>query len=174
MQIAIGSAPIGSTQEITSGESLGVYSNHAIKHQVGGIDEINITGLNGQAADNQKSDWSLIINKPASAVADIDDAVTKKHTQNTDTDLDATFEATLEHTANKGVASGYASLDASVLVPLAQIPATLTGKDADTVDTKHASAFVDHALVTAVNDFLIASGNSVVVKKTLEIGRAHV
>jgi hypothetical protein len=74
---------------------------------------------------------------------------------------------TREAVANKGIASGYASLDASTLVPLAQIPTTLTGKDADTVDTSHASAFVTHALVTAVNDFLIASGNGVVVKKTL-------
>ena len=34
-----------------------------------------------------------------------------------------------------------ATLDASTLIPLAQIPATLTGKDADTLDTYHASAF---------------------------------
>lgn len=33
--------------------------------------------------------WSAIINKPVSVVADIDDAVTKKHTQNTDTQLDS-------------------------------------------------------------------------------------
>lgn len=32
-------------------------------------------------------------------------------------------------------------LDASALLPLAQIPATLTGKDADTLDTLHAAAF---------------------------------
>jgi hypothetical protein len=32
-------------------------------------------------------------------------------------------------------------LDGSALLPLAQIPATLTGKDADTLDTLHASAF---------------------------------
>jgi len=33
-------------------------------------------------------DWSAIENKPSSAVADIDDAVSKKHAQNTDTKLD--------------------------------------------------------------------------------------
>ena len=33
-------------------------------------------------------DWSAISNKPSSLVADIDDAVSKKHTQNTDTILD--------------------------------------------------------------------------------------
>ena len=48
--------------------------------------------------------------------ADVADSVTKKHTQNTDTDLDATFKATLEKVANKGAANGYASLDADSLV----------------------------------------------------------
>ena len=33
-------------------------------------------------------DWSAIINKPTSSVEDIDDAVSKKHSQNTDTKLD--------------------------------------------------------------------------------------
>jgi hypothetical protein len=44
---------------------------------------------------------------------------------------------TIEHTGHKGVANGYCELDASTLVPLSRIPSTLTGKDADTVDTKH-------------------------------------
>jgi len=39
-------------------------------------------------------DWSAITGKPTASVADIDDAVNKKHAQNGDTDLDATFEAT--------------------------------------------------------------------------------
>ncbi len=51
--------------------------------------------------------------------------------------VDTYHAASLEKTANKGVASGYCDLDASVLVPLARIPATLTGKDADTVDGQH-------------------------------------
>ncbi len=33
-------------------------------------------------------DWSAITNKPSSSVVNIDDAVVKKHTQNTDTKLD--------------------------------------------------------------------------------------
>lgn len=53
--------------------------------------------------------------------SDTKDAIAKKHTQNTDTDLDATFEAT----------------------------------------------FVKHSLATAINDFLVASGASAFVKKTL-------
>lgn len=38
----------------------------------------------------------------------------------------------------RGAKSGVCDLDASALVPLVRIPATLTGKDADTVDTYHA------------------------------------
>jgi len=37
--------------------------------------------------DIMNIDWSAIENKPTSSVADIDDAVSKKHTQNTDTEL---------------------------------------------------------------------------------------
>ena len=41
--------------------------------------------------------------------------------------------------AARAAADGVASLDGSALLPLAQIPATLTGKDADTVDGQHHS-----------------------------------
>ena len=99
LQIAIGSAQGTST----GGGSSGVYSNHAIKHQVGGSDEVNITGLDGQAADNQKSEWSLITNKPASAVADIDSAVTLKHSHANKALLDtyAQSEANLADAVSK-------------------------------------------------------------------------
>ncbi len=49
--------------------------------------------------------------------------------------------AAYQKESEKGAVNGYAGLDASALVPLIQIPATLTGKDADTVDGSHASAF---------------------------------
>ena len=49
--------------------------------------------------------------------ANAQDAVSKRHAQNTDTDLEATFEATLEKVANKGAVSGYAPLDANQKVP---------------------------------------------------------
>jgi len=52
----------------------------------------------------------------AKADADISDAISKKHAQNSDTDLDDAFEATFEKVANKGAANGYASLDASSVV----------------------------------------------------------
>lgn len=47
----------------------------------------------------------------------------------------ATLGYTPEDAANKNVASGYCPLDASILVPLANIPTTLTGKNADKVDS---------------------------------------
>jgi len=50
------------------------------------------------------------------ADSNIADAISKKHSQNTDTDLGATFEATFEKSANKGTVSGYASLNASTKV----------------------------------------------------------
>ena len=43
--------------------------------------------------------------------------------------------------ASKAAASGLCDLDGSSLVPLARIPAALTGKDADTLDTLHAASF---------------------------------
>jgi hypothetical protein len=53
---------------------------------------------------------------------------------------DSWHTETYEKTSHKGMASGYCDLDAAILVPLARIPATLTGKDADTVDTYHAAS----------------------------------
>jgi parallel beta-helix repeat protein len=52
---------------------------------------------------------------------------------------DAAHSVSYEKTANKGVANGYCGLNASAFVPLSNIPTPLTGKDADTVDGKHAS-----------------------------------
>ena len=45
------------------------------------------------------------------------DAISKRHAPNADTDLDATFEDTLEKVAKKGAVSGYAPLDANQKVP---------------------------------------------------------
>lgn len=58
-------------------------------------------------------------------------------------------------------ASGVAPLDASALVPLANIPATLTGKSADTLDGINSTSF---ARVDAASNFTTAptiSGNTV-------------
>lgn len=47
------------------------------------------------------------------------------HEQNTDTDLDPTFEATFEKVANKGAPNGYASLDSGGKVPSNQLISSL-------------------------------------------------
>lgn len=61
----------------------------------------------------------------AKSIDDLNTAVNtlegQVHTQNTDTDLDATFETTFEKVANKGAVSGYASLDSTTKVPVAQL-----------------------------------------------------
>ena len=55
------------------------YINHALKHQSGGSDEVNVEGLTGELAAEQKSNWAKITDKPTSTVAEIDDAVAKRH-----------------------------------------------------------------------------------------------
>ena len=55
--------------------------------------------------------------------------------------------------SEKAAASGYCDLDASVLVPLARIPASLTGKDADTLDTYHAASLEKTANREAVSGY---------------------
>ncbi|NMB82431.1 MAG: hypothetical protein GYA14_11500 [Ignavibacteria bacterium] len=56
------------------------YRNHAVKHELGGSDEISVAGLPGVLSEPQNTEWSRIEDKPVSTVSDIDDAVTKKHT----------------------------------------------------------------------------------------------
>lgn len=88
-----------------------------------------------KTAENESIDivqsWENLINKPTSSVANIDDAVTKRHTQNTDTALDigqptqvtsselrAHVDASTPHSGHenkseKGQSNGYAPLDGS-------------------------------------------------------------
>jgi len=56
---------------------------------------------------------------------------------------------------------------AAILAALITVDGTGSGLDADVLDGSHATAFVTHALATAVSDFLAASGSGVFVKKTL-------
>lgn len=64
------------------------YTNHAGKHEKGGLDELNVAGLDGILNQEQKTNWSLIADKPSSSTSDIDDAVTKKHTHSNKAQLD--------------------------------------------------------------------------------------
>jgi hypothetical protein len=63
--------------------------------------------------------WSAIINKPVSVVADIDDAVTKKHIQNTDTQLDSgvvTVDGSDNVTLNQNSIIPFTSLNTGAIV----------------------------------------------------------
>jgi hypothetical protein len=96
------------------------------------------------------AEWSVITNKPTSNIIDIDDAVTKKHLHANSLILDQIDEAftttlkntydsysttlatkqdalgfTAENLAHKGIANGYAGLDASGKVPIIQIPTSI-------------------------------------------------
>ena len=62
----------------------GLHKGH---HEDGGSDEIDVASLSGELADEQKSNWLKISAKPSSIPADIDNAVDKKHSQNTDSAL---------------------------------------------------------------------------------------
>jgi hypothetical protein len=68
----------------------------------------------------------------------------------------------------RGAKSGVCELDAGGLVPLARIPATLTGKDADTVDGLHASQIdADKVDGKHAADLVIGSQNSVTASRSL-------
>ncbi len=72
-------------------------------------------------ADGDIAETQLQLNYPTHSNA-------TDHAQNTDTDLDATFEATFEKVANKGAVSGYCGLDGSGLVDGDDLPALSTTK----------------------------------------------
>ncbi|MEM3541203.1 MAG: hypothetical protein QXF86_03235 [Candidatus Bilamarchaeaceae archaeon] len=97
--------------EIQSSSSLQGIPMHNYTHQVGGIDEINVTGLKGILADFQNTKWDLISGKPNSAVSDIDDAVSKKHTHSNKSILDdipkSNYNATRSPNANDDITQGY-------------------------------------------------------------------
>jgi hypothetical protein len=96
------------------------------------------------------ADFTKLDGIEASAVAlatvkadsDIADAISKKHSQNTDTDLDATFEATFEKVANKGAANGYCGLGAGGLVDVSDLPSVVV-VEGDVDDTPANEATTD-------------------------------
>jgi hypothetical protein len=104
-------------------------ATHHTTHEFGGMDELDCTGLVGAggipaphdiagASHTSTATPGQILQADAQGLpvdatnsdADVAAAVGASHTQNTDTDLEAVFEATLEHVANKGVAGGYCGL----------------------------------------------------------------
>jgi len=83
-------------------------------------DEDAVSAMGAKADDNplnhdQAEEWGAAEH---SAIGN----GTPHHAQNSDTDLDATFEATFEKVANKDAANGYAGLDASSDIAESAVP----------------------------------------------------
>ena len=83
-------------------------AHHTRLHAVDGTSDHSLgSGISGKMV---QFDTTTILKNATNTDTEVADAVTKKHTQNTDTDLDATFEATFEKVANKDATGGYAGL----------------------------------------------------------------
>ena len=100
------------TGDGTSGSPLSVVPSgtvpaHASTHESGGSDEINVSNLSGVLADSQSvsTDSSLTGDGTAADPLSAQTALNLK-----------------EDVANKGINNGYAGLDSSGLVPLANLP----------------------------------------------------
>lgn len=129
--------------------------------------------------------WDNLLNKPTSSVSAIDQAVTDSHTHTNKSVLDLTTEAftsslkaiydgyasgkqdtlgfTPENSANKGAANGYASLDSSGIVPIAQLPKTLKATyRAATAIPQYSVVALDPSNVGSEIYVRIASSSSVI------------
>jgi len=151
---------------------LGGGGPHAASHETSGGDKVHIADIEHSVADATLHD--AVTSTPHISQADKDKIHDRLHALDSALDHsgeitdaqhgtkttipnahhakvhgDAEHTPTYEKTANKGIAGGYCDLDASVLVPLARIPATLTGKDADKLDGKHLSE-IGHQVQTAI------------------------
>lgn len=93
---------------------------HKVSHQAGGADEISVAGLTGLLATAQ----TPIVHGAA------------KH------------DATVEATANKGVASGYASLDTDVKVPLVNLHVPVGDKDVGNISLSNTQYLLQYERIT--------------------------
>jgi len=86
-------------------------------------------------------DWSAITNKPTSPVTDIDDAVSKKHSQNTDTEINLTASPSSDHSAT-GTKCSFTAGEALVFGDVCYIKSDgkLWKADADAESTSYAVA----------------------------------
>ena len=113
-----------------SGGILKGYIAHATDHENDGDDEINVSGLSGLLADDQHVlDAEVVL--AAQADPDIASAITLKHTQNTDTDLDATFKATLAKSGANADITSMTGLDDDG-IPIAKVDGAIANLSEDT------------------------------------------
>lgn len=83
--------------------------------------EAATTDVHGVGAGTIAKVGDIAVDANLSAAAQ--DAINKKHSQGTDTDLDPTFEATFEKVTHKDAANGYAGLSAASKLAASQMPA---------------------------------------------------
>lgn len=123
-----------------------------------GAAETAVAGLIGATLD---IDYPGAIVSPSTHDHGTAGGVQVDHTKlsNIGTNTHATLDTFV---ASKAAAGGLCDLDGSTLVPLARIPATLTGKDADTLDTLHAASFERVANKGAANGYASLDGSTLV------------
>ena len=146
---------------------------HKTSHQDGGSDEISVEGLAGDLADPQESTWARVSGKPTTFAPE---AHKTSHQDGGSDEISvqglagllADAQAPLAHkTSHQDLGSdeisvqGLSGLLADPQTPLAH----KTSHEPSGSD--ELTAFIKHALATAANDFLVASGTGVFVKKTL-------
>jgi len=147
-------AGVGTFKDLT--DTPDTYSTHGGKHVTvkSTEDGLEFSVHDKAVHDALNIDADTLDTKHYSDISNEIDSKIDTHASLTQTH-GAPVGASLEHTANKNIANGYAGLDANADVPLAQIPDTLTGKDADTLDTKHysdISAEIDNEIAIHKSD----------------------
>lgn len=154
----------GATQDQTGAEIKSAYEAEADTNAYTDAEKTKLTGIATAAtkypdtgeqafldADHSKLDGieaSAVALATVKADADVSDAISKKHTQNADTDLDATFEATLKDTDNHTSGSTnkvYTATEQTKLSGIEALAVALTTVKADAdisdaISNKHAEA----------------------------------
>ena len=111
--------------------------------------------------------WSMINNRPDSTVENIDDAVDNKHIQNTDTDLDATFESTfVKKIDNVNVLADIDSTGAN-------IEDAVTKKHSQNTDTKLDEGGANEISASEINTHIDSTANPHSVDKA-DVGLTNV
>jgi len=119
------------TEDYEEGGAAGV---HHTTHENGGSDEVTVQGLSGTLADDQPSTWTLVTGKPSTFAPEAHktshqhggtDEISVTGLSGTLADdqhvIDSEVLAVAEDKTKKGAASGYAELDSTTKVPIAQM-----------------------------------------------------
>ena len=119
-------------------------------------------------------DWSALTNKPSSAVADIDDAVSKRHTQNSDTKLDdgGANEVTAEQLRDLVNLDTYAGNIRQEISLKTRIPANVVHTDTDADSLNTAIQALEDGDVMEVNSSAVYNPISIPADKELVIRTA--